>query len=103
MVKAPRHPRRNRTGMVPQHRLVMESVIGRVLDPLEVVHHINMIETDNRPENLHLFQKNQPHLAAHGSLNRCVARLIEAGVLVFDRDSETYRVAELTQQVGVAA
>ena len=40
-----------------EHRLVAEQMLGRILTPDEVVHHINHVRTDNRPENLsvHLF------------------------------------------------
>lgn len=51
-VYLPKHPYANKAGEVAKHRLVMERELGRYLDPSEVVHHINHIRDDNRPENL---------------------------------------------------
>lgn len=43
-----------------QHRLVMEQMLGRHLEPFESVHHRNGRRADNRPANLELWTKPQP-------------------------------------------
>lgn len=61
---APNHPRAYRN-MVYEHILIAEKKIGRRLKKGEVVHHINRIKYDNRPENLIVFKNNQEHLKHH--------------------------------------
>lgn len=69
LVYQPDHPYARRMGYknsrkyVLEHRLVVEQHLGRTLTRQEVVHHKNGDRTDNRLENLELFDSNPSHLA----------------------------------------
>jgi HNH endonuclease len=56
----PSHPNATKYGMIMEHRLVMEKMIGRLLEKHETVHHKNGNRLDNRPENLELWSVRQP-------------------------------------------
>src|SRR5207302_550498 len=59
----PDHPYATKHGYVAEHRLIVEQLIGRCLEPDEVVHHKDGNPENNDPENLQLFSSNAEHLA----------------------------------------
>jgi hypothetical protein len=63
LVYRPEHPQADAKGLVREHRLVMEQMIGRYLRPEEVVHHDDDNGQNNDPGNLRLFASNAEHKA----------------------------------------
>jgi hypothetical protein len=51
---------------VYEHRWVWEQTHGIKLTRANVVHHINEIKTDNRPDNLQFFETVAAHAEWHG-------------------------------------
>ncbi len=67
---SPNHPKCNSSGYIREHTFVMENFIGRFLKKNECVHHINGDKSDNRIENLELFQSQAEHMKKHPPWNK---------------------------------
>lgn len=76
---------------VPEHMLVAEEKLGRRLRRDEVVHHMNCIKLDNRPDNL-LVMTRKAHRALHAQLEAIASELVTEGAIVF-RDGGYHRAA----------
>ncbi len=64
-----------------EHRIVAEQMLGRTLEPGEIVHHINHDTLDNRPENLRVMTAGE-HTILHMSITSWSAG---GGKIVGDR------------------
>ena len=87
------HHKADRHGLVFEHVIVAEQKLKRPLREKEIVHHINFIKNDNRPENLFVCSSVNEHFAIHGSLNRCVEALLTSGALIFNSTQRIYELA----------
>jgi hypothetical protein len=64
MIYVPDHPHANSSGRVMEHRLVIERILGRYLDPSEHIHHIDFSRSNNRASNLKIVT-NAEHQRIH--------------------------------------
>lgn len=65
MIYAPKHHRAASDGMVYEHILVAEEMLGRLLKDKEVVHHIDENRDNNSYENLIVFKNVAEHTRFH--------------------------------------
>ncbi len=72
----PEHPYARKSGYVQEHRIIVEQNIGRILEPQEMVHHLNGNPQDNRIENLQVASKKE-HSRSHFDDCKKMAELIE--------------------------
>ena len=64
-IYAPEHHRADSTGMVYEHILLAEEMLGRNLKSKEVVHHEDRCRKNNKKENLYVFSTNSDHARYH--------------------------------------
>ena len=69
VIYMPYHPYGTAKKTVYEHRYIMECKIGRYLKEEEVVHHIDGDRSNNRIENLTLFNNQSEHIKHHKGEN----------------------------------
>lgn len=77
----PGSPMASPNGYVREHRLVMANHLGRLLDPSELIHHVNGDRTDNRIENLQIVTAGEHMTIEHTGRKRSAetrAKMTEA-------------------------
>ena len=81
---------------IAEHRLVVAELLGRCLNPKEIVHHINGIKNDNRSENLELISRRRDHLSLK-YLRSAIAQL-ESRVLLLEVENQ--RLNSMLERYG---
>ena len=61
-----------------------KELIGRELDTIERIHHINLDKLDNRIENLYLCKNQSSHQRLHVELQYVAGELCKRGVIRFE-------------------
>ncbi len=88
-----KHIRKN-GGYKREHIIICESIIGRKLKKGEVVHHVNGVKLDNRPENLYVCNRDE-HNKAHNSCFGLIIELMGKDMAYFDREAGVYRLKNI--------
>lgn len=64
-IHMPNHHRAKANGLVAEHIVVAEKMLGRKLEDLEEVHHEDRDKTNNTTENLYVFATKEDHVRYH--------------------------------------
>lgn len=101
LIYKPDHPTAKKDGYIFEHRYVYEMTRGVLLPRNAIVHHINGIKDDNRPENL-IVATRAHHSKVHIRASQFVAlflddQLFEAARAHFRQTGELPDLEELTK------
>ena len=74
-----------------EHRKIYEDYIGRKLEPYEVIHHIDFDRTNNKIENLYLYNSKSEHTRQHCNYRRLQKELKNDEIIKF-KDGVYYKI-----------
>jgi len=78
-------------GYILEHRMIIESDIGRQLQKGEVIHHIDGCKSNNKLENLLLCSTQREHNEIHTQMEIFVERLIRKGKVYYDKEKKEFK------------
>lgn len=74
------------------HRSKIEELIGRKLEPTEIVHHIDGDKSNDDIENLYLCNSVSEHTLLHDNLEKLALELVREGKISFDKKEGKYKI-----------
>lgn len=77
---------------VYEHQVIAAKMLSRKLMAGEVVHHIDCNPLNNNPSNLDVMDAGQ-HTSAHFSLNKLAAKLLQKGIIIYDKINKRYSIS----------
>ena len=80
---------------VKEHIAVMENLLQRELTSSEVIHHIDGDKLNNEIDNLLLCSSDKQHRQLHNQLERFTMELVRAKVIVFNKTTNQYEMADV--------
>lgn len=103
LLKMPDYPGASKQGYVLEHRMVYEQSRGVTLPPKVVIHHINGVKDDNRPENLVAVSRVE-HVRAHRLASALISlflddRLLDAARAHVREHGEMPDIEALTERI----
>ncbi len=78
------HLRKDKSGYVKEHILIMEKHLGRFIKLGEVIHHLDGNKHNNKIENLILCKGHSEHRKIHFEMEKLVYSLIKDGKVIYD-------------------
>lgn len=77
-----------------EHRVIYEEHYGIKLTDEQIIHHINFVKTDNRIENLWLYENASEHIKVHREYERLLQSLDDNQEIIFDNGRYVVRERE---------